>query len=255
MSTALAYNEPYRFSAGVLALMVHLVFFAVLYFGVRWQSQSSEKFMVEMWDSLPTTEVVPKLEPAPAPPPPAKMEPTPPARVVAPVLPPVKAEIEIRDKKSKKTEVKEKPVKIDAKKEKAAARAKRDAELAAYTEKQEKKQQQAEQARQAEQERVRAEVSTATQVQVERYQSLIRNKIRRKMKQVADVPESAEAIFTVTLLPDGMLMDDPVLVKSSGFPAYDAAAERAILSAEPLPVPTDVSLQKMFRELKLSIKP
>ena len=254
MSTALAYNEPYRFSAGVLALTVHLVFFAVLYFGVRWQSQSSEKFMVEMWDSLPDTEVVPKLEPAPAPPPPARMEPTPPAKVVVPVLPPVKAEIEIRDKKSKKTEVKEKPVKIDAKKEKAAARAKQDAELAAYTEKKEKIRQ-AEQVREAEQERVRAEVSTATQVQVERYQSLIRNKIRRKMKQVADVPESAEAIFTVTLLPDGMLMDDPVLVKSSGFPAYDDAAERAILSAEPLPVPTDVSLQKMFRELKLSIKP
>jgi colicin import membrane protein len=72
---------------------------------------------------------------------------------------------------------------------------------------------------------------------------------------VADVPESAEAIFKVTLLPDGMLMEDPVLIKSSGSPAYDDAAARAILSAEPLPVPTDVSLQKMFRELKLSIRP
>jgi hypothetical protein len=50
-------------------------------------------------------------------------------------------------------------------------------------------------------------------------------------------------------------MDEPVLVKSSGIQAYDDAAARAILSAEPLPVPTDVSLQKMFRELKLSIKP
>jgi colicin import membrane protein len=92
-------------------------------------------------------------------------------------------------------------------------------------------------------------------VQVERYQDMIRNKIRRKMKAVSDVPESAEAIFKVTLLPDGTLMDDPVLIKSSGIPAYDDAAERAILSAEPLPVPTDVSLQKMFRELKLSIRP
>lgn len=254
MSTALAYNEPYRISAGLLALTVHLVFFAVLYFGVHWQSQSSDRFMVEMWDSLPNAEVVPKQEPMPVPPPPARMEPTAPVKVVPPVLPPVKADIELRGKKSKKAETKEMPSKTDEKKAQAAVRAKQDAELEAYTAKQERLKR-AEQVREAEQERVRAEINTATQVQVERYQNLIRNKIRRKMKAVPDVPESAEAIFTVTLLPDGMLMEDPVLVKSSGIPAYDAAAERAILSAEPLPVPTDVSLQKMFRELKLSIKP
>ena len=248
MSAALAYREPHFFVAGALALAVHLAFFVPLYFATRWQSHSSERYMVEMWDSLPTTEVVPHQEPAPAPPPPARMEPTPPAKVVAPVLPPVKAEIEIRDKKSRKTELKQSPAKTDDKKERAAAKARQEAEqkeLEAYSDK----------IRQAEQERVRAEVNTATQVQVERYQNLIRNKIRRKMRTVSDVPENAEAIFKVTLLPDGMLMDDPVLVKSSGFPAYDDAAERAILSAEPLPVPTDVSLQKMFRELKLSIKP
>lgn len=246
MSGALSYREPYRYSAGALALMVHVAFFALLYFGVRWQSQSSESFTVQMWDSLPDTQVVPSQEPPPPPPPqPAKVEPAPPARVVPPVLPPVKAEIQVRDKKSRKAEAK---ARQDDQKAKAAARARQEAErreLEAYSEK----------IRQAEQQRVRAEVSTATRVQVERYQDMIRSKIRRKMKAVADVPDSAEAIFKVTLLPDGMLMDDPVLLKSSGFPAYDDAAARAILSAEPLPVPDDVSLQKMFRELKLSIKP
>ncbi|OIR11544.1 hypothetical protein GALL_70390 [mine drainage metagenome] len=247
MSGALSYREPYRYSAGALALMVHVAFFALLYFGVRWQSQSSESFTVQMWDSLPDTQVVPSQEPAPPPPPPqpAKVEPAPPARVVPPVLPPVKAEIQVRDRKSRKAEAK---ARQDDQKAKAAAKARQEAErreLEAYSEK----------IRQAEQQRVRAEVSAATRVQVERYQDMIRSKIRRKMKAVADVPDSAEAIFKVTLLPDGMLMDDPVLLKSSGFPAYDDAAARAILSAEPLPVPDDVSLQKMFRELKLSIKP
>jgi colicin import membrane protein len=241
MSTALAYPEPYRFSAGLLALLVHFVFFAVLYLGVHWQSQPPDNFMVEMWDSLPDTEV----EPEQAPPPATKMEPMPPPRVVSPVLPPVKADIEVRDKKSKKADAKDK----------AKAAAKQEAErkeLEAYAMRNRKLDQQRVL---AEQERVRAEVSVATQVQVERYQDLIRNKIRRKMKMVADVPANAEAIFKVTLLPDGMLMDDPVLIKSSGIPAYDNAAERAILSAEPLPVPTDLSLQKLFRELKLSIRP
>ena len=252
MSTALAYPEPYRFSAGVLALIVHLVFFAVLYFGVHWQSRTPESFVVQMWDNLPDTEAVPER----APPPPAKkMEPTPPPKVVAPALPPAKADIEIRDKKGKKAEVKEKQAKQNEAKEKAAAKAKQEAEereLEAYDRRTSAaKTQQI----QAERERVRAEVNVATQVQVERYQDLIRNKIRRKMKMVADVPASAEAIFKVTLLPDGTLVDDPVLVKGSGFPAYDDAAERAILSAEPLPVPTDPTLQKLFRELKLSIRP
>jgi colicin import membrane protein len=246
MSTALAYPEPYRFSAGLLALTVHLAFFAVLYFGVHWQSRTPESFVVEMWDNLPDTEAVPEQ----APPPTAKMEPKPPSRVVAPALPPVKADIEVRDK-NKKADAKEKL----SKKDKAKAEARQEAErkeLEAYEMRNRKLDQQRVQ---AEQERVRAEVSVAMQVQVERYQDLIRNKIRRKMKMVADVPASAEAIFKVTLLPDGTLVDDPVLVKSSGFPAYDNAAERAILAAEPLPVPTDLSLQKLFRELKLSIKP
>lgn len=247
MSAALTYREPYFFSAGVLALLVHLAFFTPLYFATRWQSHPPEDFTVDMWSSLPNAEVVSEQKPTP----PANAEPIPPPKVVTPVLPQPKADIEVRDKKSKKAAVKEKPAKKDEKKEKAAAKTRREAEqreLEAY-------EANSAQRRQAVQDQVRAEVSAATKVQVERYQDLIRNKIRRRMKAVADVPESAEAIFKVTLLPDGMLMDDPVLVKSSGIPAYDEAAERAILSAEPLPVPTDASLQKMFRELKLSIRP
>ena len=248
MSSALEYREPHRVSAGVLALMMHAVFFSVLYFSIRWQSHthSPEAMQVEMWDSLPNAETEPRQEP---PVPPAKTEPAPPAKVIPPVLPPVKADIEVRDKKSKKAEMKEKLAK-----EKAAAKARQAAELKALQEYDRK--QMAEQVRiEAEKQRIRAEVNAAIQTQIDRYMDLIRNKIRRKMTLVADVPDTAEAIFSVTLLPDGMLMDDPVLVKGSGFPAYDAAAERAILSAEPLPVPTDVSLQKMFRKLRLSIKP
>jgi colicin import membrane protein len=249
MNTALAYPEPYRMPAGLLALAVHIAFFALLYFGVHWQSQPPEAFTVEMWDNLPNAEPTPEQAPPP-PPPPAKMEPKAPAKVVAPVLPSAKADIEIRDKKNKKAEKQAK----DTKKEKAAAKARQEAErreLEAYSERISSEQERIK----AEQARVRAEVNAATQTQVDRYQDMIRNKIRRKMKMVADVPGSAEAIYKVTLLPDGTLMDDPVLVKSSGFAAYDDAAARAIIAASPLPVPTDATLQKMFRELKLSIKP
>jgi len=243
MSATLTYQEPYRFSAGALAVVVHLAFFSLLYFGVRWQSQPDQEFAVEMWSSLPNAEVAPGPPPAPA-------APAPPVKVVAPP-PPVKAEIEVREKKSRKVEVKEKPAKKNEAKEKAAAKARQEAERKEL----EKYDANLEQRRNDVREQARKEANVATQVQVERYQDKIRSKIRSKIIKVADVPENAEVIYKVTLLPGGMLMDDPVLLKSSGIPAYDAAVARAILLAEPLPVPDDVALQKMFRELKLSIRP
>ena len=46
------------------------------------------------------------------------------------------------------------------------------------------------------------------------------------------------------------------LRKSSGVPAYDAAVERAIMAAQPLPVPSETDLfQENFRELALVFRP
>jgi colicin import membrane protein len=51
-------------------------------------------------------------------------------------------------------------------------------------------------------------------------------------------------------------MNDGVkLIKSSGNAAYDSAAERAIYKAQPLPLPQEEALARMFRELRLSVKP
>lgn len=239
MSTALAYQESYRFSAGALALTVHLALFGLLYYGVRWQAQPPETFMVDMWDSLPEAEVTPEpvpAQPAPVEPaPPVKAEPAPAPKVAQPVPPPAKADIELRDKKKKQA------------KEKAAARAKQEKELReleAYSERR----------RQDEQARVRAEVDAATATQVVRYRDQIRNKIRRNIVMPPDVPESATAEFRVTLLPDGSVLEVRLL-KSSGNAAYDNAAERAIYKAQPLPLPPDEGLKKMFRELRLTIRP
>lgn len=235
MSTALAYREPYRFSAGVLALAVHLALFGLLYFGVRWQAQPPETFMVDMWDSLPEAEVTPE----PVPVQPAPVEPAPPPKVAEPVTPPAQADIELRDKKKKEA------------REKAAARAKQEKErreLDKYAAGQRAQRLQEEQAR------IRAEVDAATATQVVRYRDQIRNKIRRNIVMPPDVPESATAEYRVTLLPDGSVLEVRLL-KSSGNAAYDTAAERAIYKAQPLPLPPDEGLKKMFRELRLTIRP
>ncbi|MBU0622725.1 MAG: cell envelope integrity protein TolA [Gammaproteobacteria bacterium] len=244
MSATLSYQDPYRLPAGMLALAVHLFFFLLLYFGFRWQSHPPDAFMVEMWDSLPSTETVREQS---LPPPPDRTEPVSPPKVTAPALPPAKAGIEIQDKKLKqKKQVEEKA------KAAAAAKAKQEAErreLEAYSD----KLRQAERVRQSEQKRIRAEVDAATATQVGRYQDMIRSKIRRNIVK-QEVPPTAEATFSVTLLPDGSVMEVELL-KGSGYAAYDNAAERAIYKAQPLPIPTDVELQKMFRVLKLTIRP
>jgi colicin import membrane protein len=58
----------------------------------------------------------------------------------------------------------------------------------------------------------------------------------------------------VTLLPGGAVLKAD-LIKSSGYPAYDDAVERAILKSDPLPVPPDVQLFGRFRQLDLVFKP
>ncbi len=243
MSYALHYQEPGKFPAGVLALTVHAAFFAVLMFGVRWQTLPHDAFAVELWDDLPAIEVA--LEPIPvAPAEPIsqlpEVKPVAEAAVKSAAPQEVKADIELREKKIGKTE----PTKPTAKEIRARRLADEQLLLQAY----------AQSLRQSEQARIRAEVSAATAAEVGRYTDMIRNKIRHDMIPPPDVPESLSSEFKVTLLPAGMVLE-VVLLKSSGNPAYDIAAERAIYKAQPLPLPADANMQKLFRELRLTIRP
>lgn len=235
MSHALHYPEPYRVPAGVLALAVHVAFVGLLVLGVRWQSQPPEDFSVELWDGLPVVEPLPEETPAPTVKPPPTLE----AKVETPQA--KTADIELREKKISKDE----PTKPSAKELKARKRA----------EEQRLLEQDAEERRLAMKETMRAEIAAAASVEVGRFQDMIRSKIRRNIVGIPpDLAADAKAEFKVTMLPGGMVMDVQ-LVKSSGNRAYDDAAERAIYKAQPLPLPMDVGLQKLFRELRLTIRP
>jgi colicin import membrane protein len=231
MSATLRYREPYRFSAGMLAMVVHVAFFAMLVMGVRWQTHQPDRFSVELWDSLPVQQ--PTEEPT--------------QEVVAPkqaveqasnrAAAPQKADIELRDKKVSKPQPSAKELRQKKLREEQRM-------MEAYVEKQ----------RLAERERVRAEVLAATSAEMGRYQDMIRSKIRHNIVMPPDVQPQASAFFKVTLLPDGSVLD-AVLLKSSGNAAYDEATERAIYKAQPLPIPSDPVLKKRFREINLTIRP
>jgi colicin import membrane protein len=237
--SAVVYREPYQLPAGLLALAVHGVFFALLYFGFSWQTEPPVTMSVELWQSLP--------EIAPAPPAEAEKVVAPPEKVVEVIKP----DIVVPDKKpEKKPEVKP-PEKLPEKKPEVKPVAKPEAKKPAESKKVAIPQPSAAEQQAA---RDRAEQEAAIGRVVDEYTSKISSKIRRNIVEPPGVANDARAEFLVIVLPGGRVLP-PRLLKSSGNAAYDDAVERAILRSEPLPLPADAGLFSRFRELKLGFKP
>ncbi|OGS82589.1 MAG: protein TolA [Gallionellales bacterium GWA2_59_43] len=209
-------HEPYRLPAGLLAVAVHGAFFALLYFGFSWQTEPPATMSVELWDSIPSEAAAPPKVEEPV----EKAEPPEPEALPEP-------EIALPEKKAKPPEKKVEPAPppkpvVDE----AALRV------------------------QAE----RAERAAAAGRVVDEYKAKIQSKIRSKIVEQPGVPADAYAQFMVTVLPGGSVLS-PRLLKSSGYPAFDDAVERAILKAQPLPLPPGAALFKEFRELRLTFRP
>lgn len=251
--SATVYYEPYRLSAGILAVAVHGAFFALLYFGFAWQAQPAGAMSVELWQSLPDTVDAPPAQPkieevAPPPQPEKVVEPE-----VAPPQPEKIAEPEIALPDKKKVETR--PVEVKPEKKKPAPPPEKKAEI--KPSRQEVEARIAEQAarEQAEQAaRARAAQDAAIGRVVDEHTGKIISKIRRNIVMPPDVVDDARAEFSVTLLPGGTVLSAR-LTRSSGNAAYDNAVERAILKSQPLPLPADAALFSRFRELKLVFKP
>lgn len=110
------------------------------------------------------------------------------------------------------------------------------------------------QARQKE-ESERAEQEAAAQAITDDYRARISAKIRQRVILPQELVGNPEAIYEVSLLPSGDVTNVRLL-RTSGFTTYDAAVERAILAAQPLPVPTDSGLfQANFKTLLLNFRP
>lgn len=233
MSVAV-YSEPYKAPAGALALAVHAVFFALLYFGFSWQAQPAATMTVELWQSLPDTAPPVKLQPQP---PPKVEEPAPapqPQKVIEP-------DIALPDKKKIAPKpVPAKPLKHEPVKQVAPKRGTSAEDQIAR-----------EQA--ARDQAIRDQAAASGRV-VDEYTAKIQGKIRRNIVMPPGVPDDARAEFLVTVLPGGSVLP-PRLSKSSGNAAYDDAVERAILKSQPLPLPADAALFNKFRELKLGFRP
>jgi colicin import membrane protein len=248
-------KEPGREWAIALAVLVHLIFAAVLVFGVNWQTKEASPVMAELWSSVSTPAPAPKPEPKPEPAP--RPEPKPQPKPVPKPEPkleqpkPVKADIELKDKekeKEKKRKEEERKKTEAEKKLKELALKEQQAQLEAEQVALSKQRAAAETARQ----------QMAAQAAAQRLMNdaigRISSHIRRFVVMPPDIVGNPQAEFEVSLIPTGEVLNVK-LSRSSGNPAYDNAVERAIRKASPLPLPTDPSLVGRFRELKLKFRP
>ena len=99
------------------------------------------------------------------------------------------------------------------------------------------------------------EQDAAARAMTEDYRARISARIRQRVILPPDLQGNPEAIYNVSLLPGGTVTEVR-LVKTSGVATYDAAVERAIFAAQPLPVPEDPgSFQANFKKLRLNFRP
>jgi len=243
--------------SGALALAMHALFFALLVSGVAWQKREAPPMMAELWSELPAPKVAPppppKVEPKPVPkaqpkPPPPKIEPKPAPK------PDPKADIALREKKEKERKAKEQEL---AEKKKLAETKKREEQAQLEKLKAQQEKERAEQLAREQDEALRkiAQSQAAAQARVvDEYKRRIADHIRRFIVEPPSLRGNPEVIYDVRVLTGGGVFDVK-LRRTSGQAAWDAAVERAIRRAEPLPLPPDPSLMQEFRELNLKFRP
>ena len=262
-------REPGRAGAIVLAVLVHALFFALIVFGVAWQSSPTAPVIAELWKDIPAGRPAPKMEPRPEPP--KEAPPEPPKPETAPkaeprpepekVQPP-KPDPAIALKLEREKKERERKEKLEQDKREKVEKAKREEEAKARKKREDEAREKREaDKRRAEEERARREADAAREAAASARQAQIASfidKIKAKIRGKANVPDSVtgnpEVHVRIRILPGGEVLDIAV-TKRSGNPAYDAAIERAIRSASPLPVPeANSELFPQFRDLNLQIR-
>jgi len=226
--------RPAMRRAAVLSAVVHLCLVAVLFFGVRFQSNPPETVTVELWEAPP-----------PPPPPPAVEEKPPPPKPAPPPEPEPqvkKPDIALVEKPKPKPKPKPEPPKRDLAFEKKLR------EDAALEERKIEEQRKERELRQL----IARQQAAARDKALLSWTDKIRAKIRGNIVLPRDIPGNPEAIFDIAILPTGEVLTVRKR-QSSGHPGYDDAVERAIMKSSPLPQPDDRAVFR--RDLELKFRP
>jgi colicin import membrane protein len=270
-------KEGVSVTALALAVFVHALLAGLLFLGVQWKSQAPSVVSVEVWQGAPAPVASrPKPAPKPAPPPPPEPKPDPvpeppppPPPAPEPVMepaPPPDPDIAIKEGLEKERLEKERLEKERLEKERQEKERQEKERLAKAQREKERREELLKQAdREAQRQRtmqdmiagadaeIRQRQAQQTQAARERAQNAYIARIRGKIKGNTVLPHTIEgnpeAIFKVTQLPSGEIIDVRI-TQSSGNKALDEAIERAIRKSGPLPLPDPSSLFERVLELK-----
>ena len=251
MSAALAARAlPSRRSADspasfLAALAMHAALVGWMWFAVQWHTSASAPAVAELWELPPPIEpqvIAPAPEPVATPPPPAVEQ------------APTKADIVQKQEAPHRKQ--EAPTRIFNRKDK---KSRTSSEQQPTLEDVLRQQEQAEKRQQEETRRLtsaagavqRTPSVASTASLSNEYSARIQSAVRAHLSfAVPDaVPATIYAEFLVELLPTGEQAAEPRLVKPSGLPGFDEAAQRAILRTDPFPrrddgtVPRTLSLR------------
>ena len=249
--------------ANLFTLVIHLALFIFMIFSVNWNVKAPYYAEIELWDAVPTqTKPKPQIKKTKP-----KIKKTAPSEDLKKAQ--QKKDADIQLKKKKAAELKKKKA-AELKKKKEINRLQKQLLEEEKLEKiqkdilaQEKLERLQEDLRDkdlAKDTRIAIEgqedlVAGSNSGELEKYKALIQQKIYQNVNKQLCGLDPVELTFEITLMPTGDLIGDAKMIKSSKIESCDLAVERAILQAQPLPLPKDNRLFSQLKKLKLKFQP
>ena len=259
--------------ANLFTLVIHLALFIFMIFSVNWQPKTPYYAEVELWDAIPT-QIKPKPLIKKTTPRVEKPQPSESKKIAE-----AKRDADIQLKKKKAAELKKKKAaeleKLDQLKKKALEEEKLTELQKRLLEDERVEEVQKKLLEQDDLERIQEElrnkdlaketriaiegtedlVAGSNSGELEKYKALIQQKIYQNVNKQLCGLDPVELTFEIVLMPTGDLIGNAKMLKSSKIESCDQAVERAILQAQPLPMPQDNRLFSQLKKLKLKFQP
>ena len=217
--------QPGKGAAWALAVAMHVLLAMFLIYGIRWQTTAPESVSVDLVSYRPASVQQDKL-----------IAPTPQEVQEDPPPSPPKAEI-LRKAPEKPKTMTDRVAAISKMLQRETDRM-MNSRIA--------------DAANREQEQIKAgQAMTAKATARATWFNKIAAKIKGNLVRPTNVPGSPEAIYEITVLPDGSMVGEPRMIQTTGNKALDDAIVRAILKSSPLPKPDDQSAYDRIVPIKL----
>ena len=254
--------------ANLFTLVIHLALFIFMIFSVNWNVKAPYYAEIELWDAVPTqTKPKPQIKKTKP-----KIKKTAPSEDLKKAQQKKDADIQLKKKKAaelkKKKEINrlQKQLLEEEKLEKIQKQLLEEEKLEKIQkdilaqEKLERLQEDLRDKDLAKDTRIAIEgqedlVAGSNSGELEKYKALIQQKIYQNVNKQLCGLDPVVLTFEITLMPTGDLIGDAKMIKSSKIESCDLAVERAILQAQPLPLPKDNRLFSQLKKLKLKFQP